>query len=680
MPFCTNCGKEVGENEKFCSNCGNPLQEDEKAAKKSSVQANSPKTSSKKTNKLIWIIVPLILVAVAAAYYFWSGNTESVINNFETIYSEEILNEVGKIEPIDPEKIVEDPETGIDVVKDQILIVFKEGVSQETVDKKIASLNGEIIGYIAGMHDYQVRINGISSIEQLKEIEEKLNNDSDVESVILNYMMYGVSRTPNDKWFVDKHSGDIWDEDNPYGYNWGVEAIKVPSAWEYNDEMGSIRIGVVDVGFDINHEDLQIPKDYLMSARCELTKTKKSYQDHGTHVTGTIGAISNNNAGITGIVWNRELYLWQLGTIQDLNYTQIFDIKMGIEWLLKNDVKVINLSLGANWKANYGRVPVDGGAFENTFIIKASNYWTPFINKMVNKYGDFILVQAAGNDNIDTKWNGILTSVNDNELRKRIIIVGALENVEKKYLFFIKAKKHLKYKYADFSNYGELIDVAAPGVEIYSTVSNNGYDSKDWSGTSMAAPHVTGVAAMVWAINPDLTPEQVKEIVVSTADRPVKGPYGRYYNIVNAEKAVEKVLNSLEVNYLEYINKGIIPEEKYALGTPIEQVIKELGNPYDKDVFEGADYYSYNGIIYWSRDQKTVTSITKFKGKAYGLEIGKSKLDDVVRQFGQGEITYDEYEDAWLVYIEGEFNNRVFFYSSKKDEPISVCNLIGGDN
>ena len=76
MPFCPNCGTEVGENEKFCSNCGNPLQEDEKAAKKSSVQAISPKvtTSSRKTNKLIWIIVSVILIALASTYYLWSSN------------------------------------------------------------------------------------------------------------------------------------------------------------------------------------------------------------------------------------------------------------------------------------------------------------------------------------------------------------------------------------------------------------------------------------------------------------------------------------------------------------------------------------------------------------------------------------------------------------------------------
>ena len=86
MPFCTNCGTEVGENEKFCSNCGNPLQEDENAVKKSSVQASTPKvtTSSRKTNKFILVIVPVILVVIAAVFFLWSSNNiEFVDKNLE---------------------------------------------------------------------------------------------------------------------------------------------------------------------------------------------------------------------------------------------------------------------------------------------------------------------------------------------------------------------------------------------------------------------------------------------------------------------------------------------------------------------------------------------------------------------------------------------------------------------
>ena len=110
MPFCTNCGTEVGENEKFCSNCGNPLQEDEKAAKKSSVQAISPKvtTSSRKTNKLIWVIVPVILIIIAAAYFLLPSNKiEFVDKKLEEAVRIAIGKTEGDINKKDIEGLVE---------------------------------------------------------------------------------------------------------------------------------------------------------------------------------------------------------------------------------------------------------------------------------------------------------------------------------------------------------------------------------------------------------------------------------------------------------------------------------------------------------------------------------------------------------------------------------------------
>ena len=109
MPFCTNCGAEVGENEKFCSNCGNPLQEDQKAVKKTTVKTSTPKviTSSRKTNKLIWVIVPVIVV-VAAAYFLWpSNNIEFVDKNLEEAVRLAIGKTDGDIKKEDVEGLVE---------------------------------------------------------------------------------------------------------------------------------------------------------------------------------------------------------------------------------------------------------------------------------------------------------------------------------------------------------------------------------------------------------------------------------------------------------------------------------------------------------------------------------------------------------------------------------------------
>lgn len=94
------------------------------------------------------------------------------------------------------------------------------------------------------------------------------------------------------------------------------------------------------------------------------------------------------------------------------------------------------------------------------------------------------------------------------------------------------------YSYAAFSNYGDRVDVVAPGVNIYSTVPGSNYEG-GWRYASMAAPHVSGVAAMLYSVNPGLSGDQVKEIIANTADTSVtdnnSGHPVRNYNLVNAD-------------------------------------------------------------------------------------------------------------------------------------------------
>lgn len=450
----------------------------------------------------------------------------------------EQLLDIGKVEPLDASKIVTDPATGQEVVNDQILITFKEGVSESTVNAKIASINGEIVGYIKGMNDYQVRIKGNPTLAQLKALVEQLNNDPDVESASLNTIQQ-INKIPNDpQW------NDTWDEGEPNGRNWGLEAINALSAWDYNDSMGSVTNGVVDGGFNISHEDLSLSSNNANGANSRYYAIEsdapdcgfwdgllgkpcyKDYNNHGTHVAGTIGALSDNSKGVTGILWKRGLIIYRTD-FQD------FDIKYAIVWELEKGAKVINLSLGKYAKKALGRNPSDSNQEDiKTYIEIPKRYWAAFMKKLVAKY-DFLIVQAAGNENIDAKWSGGFNSIDDENLRKRIITVGAI-----KLGWWSWLPWHYSYEMAELSNYGFKVDIVAPGEDIYSTFYYDPYYGS-MSGTSMAAPHVTGVAALVWAINPNLTAQQVKEIVVGTADRPVTYK-GHQYKIVNAKASVER--------------------------------------------------------------------------------------------------------------------------------------------
>jgi len=498
--------------------------------------------------------------------------------------------DIGKVEPLDPSKIITDPATGQEVVNDQILITFKEGVSESSVNAKIASINGEIVGYIKGMNDYQVRIKGNPTLDQLKALIEQLNNDPDVEAAMLNTLSTNErimpSKTPDSnmdpKWFEGPLNWDSWDESNPGGRNWGLEAIQALSAWDYNGEMQTVRIGVIDSGFQLDHEDLNIPANNAQNTASGGTMVA---DDHGTHVAGIIGAESNDSNGITGIVWNKELFVFWQGSVDRnlLKYSQSFEVKYGLVYLLERGCKIINTSFGAWPKRNLGRDPSDSNPDDvKNYIEKPRNYWTSFLNRLVNKGYNFLIIHSAGNEKIDAKWKGYFGSIDDANLRKRITLVGSIKRSG--ILDMIRNWTTNPYTFSTFSNYGEKVDIVAPGEDIYSTVTDNGYSTL--SGTSMAAPHVTGVAALVWAINPNLTAEQVKNIVVGMSDRPVTHK-GRPYNIVNARASVEKARSEQATQPIPQPPTGIL------IGKVVDAITREGIDEALVSVFKGTSYEIY---------------------------------------------------------------------------------------
>lgn len=453
---------------------------------------------------------------------------------------------VGRVAPLNPANIIVDEEGGFPVVKNQILVVFKENVSEVSIKELVNSIGGKIVGYIKGMNDYQIEISGDNDLAYMKELIDQLDNNELVEEAMLNEVVPLTAATPEQG--KDPKMGE-WDESNPSGNNWGLEAIYAPSAWEYNNFL-SVKVGMVDTPLMINHEDLSIPASNFKYGANGSKVDNKTILAHGTHVAGIIGATSNNDVGVTGILWKKDLFCFGYqGDKKDDSYSgQIFEIKYGIAWLLEKGCKVINISLGNYFTGARINKPTDTAADEKRYITKPKNYWTPFMKRLLNKYYDFLIVQAGGNDNIDAKWTGLLCSIDDTDVLNHVIIVGAIKN-----------GKNKSYSKDPYSNFGSEIDVAAPGVDIYSSSQDTYYnDPKDlvknnyyqkMSGTSMAAPHVSGVAGLVWEANPKLTASQVKNIIVDTADRPVsfKDSNGKtvlFANILNAKKAVERALST----------------------------------------------------------------------------------------------------------------------------------------
>ncbi|NEN23108.1 S8 family serine peptidase [Cryomorpha ignava] len=205
--------------------------------------------------------------------------------------------------------------------------------------------------------------------------------------------------------------------------------------------------------------------------------------DHGTHVAGIIGAVRHNDNGINGIAKNARIM--SLRVVPDGDERDK-DVALAIRYAVNNGAKVINMSFGKDYSP------------EKELIYSAIEYASA---------NDVLLIHAAGND---SENNDKLANYPDGTMGKRKsfenwITVGASGPLRD--MTFI----------AEFSNYGKKsVDILAPGVDILSLVSGGGVDS--YSGTSMAAPVVSGIATVLRGAYPNLSANEIKEIILQSAD------------------------------------------------------------------------------------------------------------------------------------------------------------------
>ncbi|MDZ7968334.1 MAG: S8 family peptidase [Nostoc sp. DedSLP03] len=277
------------------------------------------------------------------------------------------------------------------------------------------------------------------------------------------------------------------------GNNWGADLVKAPEVWARAYTGKGIVVAVVDTGVDYNHEDLKnnIWTNSKEIAGNGIDDDGNGYVDdtygwnfadqnnntlddngHGTHVSGTIAG-ENNNYGVTGIAYDAKIM--PVKALDSSGSGSYSSISKGIRYAVDNGANVINLSLG--------------GGSSNRTLESAINYAS---SKGV------IVVMAAGND------GGSSPEYPARYASKSGIAVGAVDK---------------NNNLADFSNRSgtnQIAYVTAPGVNIYSSVPNNQYAT--YSGTSMAAPHVAGIVALMLSANPNLTDAQVRQIVTETAE------------------------------------------------------------------------------------------------------------------------------------------------------------------
>ncbi|MBP5446296.1 MAG: S8 family serine peptidase [Acholeplasmatales bacterium] len=301
--------------------------------------------------------------------------------------------------------------------------------------------------------------NDYSVIDAIRTLEK----DDDILYAGPNYIT-STQTIPNDTYYGDY-----------YSHRWGQEKIELPSAWDYIQTNRKILIGVMDTGISSTHEDLSanvyssLHRDFSTGGSVSISNPT-DVDGHGTHVSGIIAAVGNNNKGIAGSCWGAYLVLLKVFDNNGSGTTS-YDIK-AIDYATANNISLLNYSGGSE--------DPDTG-----YQLAIGNY-------------PGLLVCAAGNIDPDI---GNVPEYPAYYKAKNTIVVGNSTSSDQK---------------ASDSKYGSYVDLFAPGDGIYSTIPSNSYGFK--SGTSMATPFVTGTAALMLSVKPEAKPEEIKELIMNNVD------------------------------------------------------------------------------------------------------------------------------------------------------------------
>lgn len=288
--------------------------------------------------------------------------------------------------------------------------------------------------------------------------------------------------------------------DPNFTLQWGLSKINAPAAWDRTTGNASIVVAVIDTGVDLNHPELAPllvpgfdmvdlgpnptpPAGYRFEGDFQgRDATPQDEVGHGTHVAGTIACLSNNAAMVAGVTWQCRVMPVKVLTrlVNIANPTRVSgtgsaaDIAAGIRWAVDHGARVLNMSLGGPSDTQVERDAVAYAIARGVVVCAAMGNDGP-----------------TGTTSFPAAYPGV-------------VAVGAIDVADHR---------------AWFSQVGPHIDLVGPGVDILSTVWDDG--TATMSGTSMATPHVAGVAALVLSVKPSLSGAQVADILRQTA-RPLR--------------------------------------------------------------------------------------------------------------------------------------------------------------
>ncbi len=447
-----------------------------------------------------------------------------------------------------------------DMALDRIIVTFSDPEALDGSNLAQAPWADQVITTLPVINGALMRVENGGSVPAIWDAVVEWSGRPGVSYAQPDFRGQILATFPNDPDF-----SNLWGMHNTGQTGGTVDAdIDAPEAWDVFTGTNSVVIAGIDTGIDYTHQDLvdnmwtnagEIPDNFVDDDGNGVVDDVYGFNavdnsgdpmddhGHGTHTAGTFGGVGNNSIGVAGVVWDVEIMALKWIASDGSGFTS--DAVECIDYM--TDMKVnhgVNIVASNNsWRvSSYDQALYDAIAASNAAGI--------------------VFVAAAGNDYSDNDTTPVYPASFD---LPGIIAVAATDHNDLK---------------ADFSNWGATtVDLGAPGASIYSTLPGNSYGN--YSGTSMASPHVAGAAAFIKGLDPSLTVAEVKEIILSNVD------------LIPALTGITVTGGRLNLAKIALaIGLRVVDSEPGAgdtLGSPVNDFAIHFSDPYDPATIDATD-------------------------------------------------------------------------------------------
>ena len=444
----------------------------------------------------------------------------------------------------------------------------------------------------------------LSTIEAIKRI-------SGVEKAIPNYLI-PLTRVPNDYYW---HNGYyhlyemryLWALHGKYGIN-------VSDAWDITTGSHNVRVGIIDTGVGnlnpstgiIGHDDLNrnltTGINYYNTDLYGASDTS-DIVGHGTKTAGIVGAVGNNTIGTVGVNWDVTMVPFRVGGREDTMYDQCVSAINDIInlWGTNDRIHIVNLSIGG-----YGKEATE------TMV------------DMMQTFPNILFTWSAGNECDDLDIEPLIYKYD----LPNLIAVGAHDSLGQRSIWGSEQSS------SSYSPSGNNVHIFAPGTESVSTVPHDSYGLYD--GTSMAAPHVAGVAALILSVDPTLSASQMKSIITEHYDSldisiPV-APFEITVKRLNAFKAVLGTVSEIHSINNVITDTHIVIDKGYSITNGAEVTISNATismNPSSGVLVEHFGFRVYSGKLILDSCTFLSPILLQAIGSSSVIEIRGGSLDNI---------------------------------------------------